>query len=76
MSYGGITVAKWIRAAIAVVALTPLYAQYGGPAILARGQAPTAMTPSKIDFRPFLSVSAGYDTGLRNNFRRRSVSER
>jgi hypothetical protein len=42
----------------------PLFAQYGGPAVLTRGQAPAAMSASQIDFRPFLSLSGGYDTGL------------
>jgi hypothetical protein len=40
------------------------YAQYGGPALLTRGQAPTAMGATQIDFRPFLTVNAGYSTGL------------
>ena len=40
------------------------YAQYGGPALLTRGQTPTAMAASQIDFRPFLTVNAGYSTGL------------
>ena len=32
--------------------------------MLTRGQAPVAMAPSQIDFRPFLSLNAGYDSGL------------
>jgi hypothetical protein len=51
--------------AIFVLALgAPLYAQYGGPAVLTRGQAPAAMSAGQIDFRPFLTLSAGYDDGL------------
>jgi len=51
--------------AIALFALTsPAFAQYGGPAVLTRGQAPAAMATSQIDFRPFLSVTGGYDYGL------------
>src|SRR5215510_9556712 len=50
---------------IAALALAaPLYAQYGGPALLTRGQGPAAMSASQIDFRPYLNLSAGYDTGL------------
>lgn len=32
--------------------------------MLTRGQAPAAMAPNQIEFRPFLTVSFGYDTGL------------
>src|SRR5215831_7043028 len=53
-----------IAIAAVFAALLPLHAQYGGPAVLTRGQAPAAMAPSQIDFRPFLTVNAGYDTGL------------
>jgi len=42
----------------------PLCAQYAGPAILSRGDAPTAMEAPKIDFRPFFEVSGIYSTGL------------
>jgi hypothetical protein len=53
------------RKSIAALALAaPLYAQYGGPAVLTRGQGPAAMSTSQIDFRPFLNISAGYDQGL------------
>ncbi|MEO8369693.1 MAG: hypothetical protein ABI806_10860 [Candidatus Solibacter sp.] len=53
-----------VRAIAAFVAVTPLFAQYGGPAILARGQAPGAMASNQIDFRPFVSVSGIYSAGL------------
>ena len=43
---------------------SPLLAQYGGPAILARGQSPAAMETVQIDFRPFVSLSGIYATGL------------
>jgi hypothetical protein len=49
---------------LALVVLAPLRAQYAGPAILARGQAPAAMSTTQIDFRPFLTIGATYDTGL------------
>jgi hypothetical protein len=42
----------------------PLLGQYGGPAILARGDAPAAMTTPAISFRPFVEVTGLYDTGL------------
>jgi len=53
-----------VRAIATFVAVTPLFAQYGGPAILARGQSPTAMAPNQIDFRPFVSVLGIYSAGL------------
>jgi len=42
----------------------PALAQYAGPAILSRGEAPAAMQSPQIDFRPFLTVTGTYDTGL------------
>lgn len=42
----------------------PLCAQYAGPAILSRGDAPAAMATPQLSFRPFIEVSAIYDTGL------------
>lgn len=42
----------------------PLLAQYAGPAVLSRGEAPAAMATPQIDFRPFLTVTGTYDTGL------------
>jgi hypothetical protein len=47
-----------------IVAIAPVYAQYAGPAILARGEAPAAMSAASINFRPFVTLSATYDTGL------------
>ena len=47
-----------------LASLAPAYAQYGGPALLTRGQAPSAMSAAQIDFRPFLSIDAGYTAGL------------
>ena len=32
--------------------------------MLTRGQAPTGMNAAQIDFRPFLTVDAGWDNGL------------
>jgi hypothetical protein len=42
----------------------PVFAQYAGPAILSRGEAPAAMASPQIDFRPFVELSGVYDTGL------------
>src|SRR5437764_9141377 len=42
----------------------PLLGQYGGPAILARGGAPAAMSTPAISFRPFVEVAGLYDSGL------------
>ena len=42
----------------------PAFAQYAGPAILSRGEAPTAMAADQIAFRPYLSITGVYDTGL------------
>ncbi len=42
----------------------PALAQYAGPAILSRGDLPTSMAGAPIDFRPFLTVTGTYDTGL------------
>jgi hypothetical protein len=56
---------RWIYGIAATVAwLSPAYAQYGGPALLTRGEAPKGMTASQIDFRPFLTLQAGYDSGI------------
>jgi hypothetical protein len=48
----------------ALATVSPLFAQYGGPAILARGQSPSGMSLSQIDFRPFVSVGGSYTAGL------------
>jgi hypothetical protein len=42
----------------------PVFAQYAGPAILSRGEAPAAMAQPQIDFRPFVELTGVYDTGL------------
>ena len=52
---------------VAVLGLSvPGWAQYAGPAILSRGEAPAAMAAPEIRFRPFVEVSAVWDTGLAN----------
>ena len=42
----------------------PAFGQYGGPAVLSRGEAPSAMTSPEISFRPFLGLGGTYITGL------------
>jgi hypothetical protein len=42
----------------------PAFAQYAGPAILSRGEAPAAMSAPEIKFRPFVEITAGYETAL------------
>ena len=55
---------NFFRAIAVLASVGPIFAQYGGPAILARGQSPGATSPAQIDFRPFLSVTGVYDHGL------------
>lgn len=47
-----------------LVWVLPSFAQYAGPAVLSRGESPAAMEAPQISFRPFVEVSAVYDTGL------------
>ena len=42
----------------------PLFAQYGGPALLTRGEAPSAMSAPEIKFRPFAEICGVWDAGL------------
>ncbi len=39
-------------------------AQYAGPAILSRGDAPAALTSTPLAFRPYFEFAGIYDTGL------------
>jgi len=55
---------KMPRLATLFFLVMPAFAQYAGPAILSRGDAPAAMNVPQIDFIPFLSVVGIYDTGL------------
>ncbi len=50
-------------ALIAFGCAMPVWAQYAGPAILTRGEAPAAMAAPQISFRPFFELSGIYDTG-------------
>lgn len=38
--------------------------EYGGPAILSRGEMPNAATPAPVTFRPFIGLNGVYDNGL------------
>jgi hypothetical protein len=40
------------------------FAQYAGPAILSRGEAPAALQTPEVSFRPYADFSAVYDGGL------------
>jgi hypothetical protein len=55
---------KLSRAFALLAAAAPALAQYGGPAILLRGEAPAPMQGGVIDFRPFLDIMGIYDAGL------------
>jgi hypothetical protein len=55
---------KLPRLAALLFLAAPAFAQYGGPAILSRGEAPAAMNAAQIDFVPFLSLLGIYDSGL------------
>ena len=55
---------KMPRLGVLLLLAVPAVAQYSGPAILSRGDAPAAMNVPQIDFIPFLSVTGIYDTGL------------
>ncbi|MGB9454469.1 MAG: hypothetical protein WCB12_00360 [Bryobacteraceae bacterium] len=55
---------KLPRLAAFLFLAVPAFAQYAGPAILSRGEAPSAMNAAQVDFIPFLSLLGIYDTGL------------
>jgi len=42
----------------------PVFAQYAGPAILSRGDAPSGIGSAPVSFRPYFEISGIYDTGL------------
>ena len=47
-----------------VVIAIPCMAQFAGPAILSRGEAPAEMVDAPISFRPYLDVTTVYTNGL------------
>jgi hypothetical protein len=53
-----------IRVLALLAAAIPAAAQFDGPAILTRGEAPAAMATPGISFRPFVEFGGIYDTGL------------
>jgi hypothetical protein len=57
----------WIRTMLLAGCALRLMAQpveYGGPAILSRGDSPSPGAPSSIAFRPYIGISGIYDTGI------------
>src|SRR5581483_5084763 len=38
--------------------------EYGGPAILSRGEMPNMAAPAPVTFRPFIGLNGVYDNGL------------
>ena len=55
---------KLIRGFVLVCLALPAFAQYAGPAILSRGEAPAAMSQPTVDFVFSLAVTGLYTTGL------------
>jgi hypothetical protein len=47
-----------------LVTVVPAFAQYAGPAVLSRGEAPAAMAAPQVDFRPYVELGMMYDSGL------------
>ncbi len=56
------------KALLILASAAPVLAQYAGPAILSRGEVPAALRTAQITFRPYLDVTAVYDTGLAGFF--------
>ena len=55
---------KLFRGFVMLGLALPAWAQYAGPAILSRGEAPAAMTSPKVDFSFSVALTANYTTGL------------
>ncbi len=55
---------KLVRLLVLSGIALPSVAQYAGPAILSRGEAPTAISAPEVKFRPFVEFTAGYQTNL------------
>jgi hypothetical protein len=60
----GDTILKLVRVLTLIGWALPVFAQYAGPAILSRGEAPAAMSAPEIKFRPFVEIDGAYSTGL------------
>ncbi len=51
--------------AVGILAFSlPVFAQYAGPAILSRGEAPAAIAGDEVSFRPYFELAGVYNTGL------------
>jgi hypothetical protein len=58
---------KWGQVlGLCAFAVTAFAQEYGGPAILSRGEAPAALATPEIDFRPYVGFYATYSSGLAN----------
>ena len=58
---------KWGQVlAVCVFGVTAFAQEYGGPAILSRGEAPAALSTPEVDFRPYVGFYATYSSGLAN----------
>ena len=55
---------KLLRALLTFGLALPGYAQYAGPAILSRGEAPAAMSTPTVDFAFSLAITGNYTNGL------------
>ena len=55
---------KQLRAFVIFGLALPAWAQYAGPAILSRGEAPAAMSASTVDFAFTVALTANYSKGL------------
>jgi hypothetical protein len=54
-----------LRVPLALIGVAlPVFAQYAGPAVLTRGEAPSGLVFPDLRFRPFLSVNGSYTTQL------------
>jgi hypothetical protein len=55
---------KQLRAFVMFGVALPAWAQYAGPAILSRGEAPAAMSSPTVDFAFSVALTANYSRGL------------
>jgi len=55
---------KQLRAFVMFGLALPAWAQYAGPAILSRGEAPAAMSTPTVDFAFSVALTANYSRGL------------
>jgi hypothetical protein len=53
-----------LKSAIFLLFVTTAFGQFSGPAILSRGEAPTALNTPMVSFRPFADIQGTYDGGL------------